>query len=109
MAQPMSIKEMIRVIDDVFGGSFVITKYQRHFHDEPGSSNGYMFEVKSLDEGGAEVGQFDIPCDGPARTLASGMRINAEYDLAMVPFGVVQYIGFKDEDFRDYIMREMQP
>lgn len=101
MAQPMSIKEMIRVIDDVFGGSFEFTLWK------PNGETTHRIEVKSLDEGGSEVGQFDIPT--PLRHVRDRMKINITYALGELPFGVVQFIAMHDADFRDYIQRELEP
>ncbi len=104
MAQQMSIKEMIRVIDDVLGGSLEFTVWQ------PMGERYFQLEVKSLDLGGSEVGQFDIELtQREAENLSDTMTPGIQYPLGEMTFGNVQFIAFKNKDFREYINRELKP
>lgn len=109
MAQQMSIREMVRMIEDVLGGSLEFTVWK------PKGTDDYRLEVKSLDEGGSEVGQTEVGQTDIELTqretsiIRLRMTTNIQYPLEELPFGVVQFIAFKSKDFREYINRELIP
>ncbi len=103
MAQQMSLEEMVRVIDDVLGGRFEFTLWQ---------SDGEKYqrlEVKSLDEGGSEVGQKDLHLTPrEARIIRENMYMDRPYDLGDLPFNAVRIISERSLVFREWAKRELE-
>lgn len=104
MAQQMSIEEMVRMIDDVLGGSFEFTLWQAT------GETSHRLEVKCLDLGNAEVGQKDVHLS-PRETklIRANMYMNRPYDLGDLPFNAVRIISERSIVFRGYACRELEP
>lgn len=104
MAQQMSIEEMIRMIDDVIGGRFEFTLWQAD------RELAHRLEVKSLDEGNAEVGQHDVELTPrETRTIRANMYMNRPYDLDDLPFSAVRIIAERSREFLEFAKRELTP
>lgn len=104
MAEQTSIKEMIRMIDDVIGGSLEFTLWK------PTGSENFRLEVKSLDTGFYEVGQIDIELTKrEATVIRERMPIDIQHTLNDLPFCVLRIISEKSVDFRKYVARELKP
>lgn len=104
MAEQMSIKEMIRMIDDVIGGSLEFTLWK------PNGCENLRLEVKSLDEGFFEVGQIDIELTKrEATVIRERMPIDIQHTLNDMVFCVLRIIAEKSVDFREYVARELTP